>query len=231
MTQFLFSPDHIGVFSPPTSYTNVQLVDRFGFDEKFLVEKLGFTGCRHLTTDDPVIFMARAAVADLKSKDAEFDASKIECFIFVTQNPDQNLPATANILQSELGLPTTALGFDINQGCSGFVIGLNVINSIMSLNKMNNGLLITADAYSKVLRQDDRNSFPLFSDGAAAVRLKRSSNQKILSWDWGSDGTGADASPDNPLTLSIAIIGIVRNFYALTVERYTTLLFRMCRIP
>ncbi len=192
MTDFLFDPEHIGVFSPPISTTNQQLVDRLGFEKEFLTDKLGFTGCRHVSADNPVTFLAKAAVADLKLKDTELDTSKIECLVFVTQNPDQNLPATANILQAELGLPKSALCFDINQGCSGFVIGLNVINSIMSLNKMENGLLITADAYSKVLRRDDRNSFPLFSDGAAAVRVKRFAKQKILSWEWGSDGEGAN---------------------------------------
>ena len=85
MTDFLFDPEHIGVFSPPISTTNQQLVDRLGFEKEFLTDKLGFTGCRHVSADNPVTFLAKAAVADLKLKDTELDTSKIECLVFVTQ--------------------------------------------------------------------------------------------------------------------------------------------------
>ena len=120
MTDFLFDPEHIGVFSPPISTTNQQLVDRLGFEKEFLTDKLGFTGCRHVSADNSVTFLAKAAVADLKLKDTQLDTSKFECLVFVTSKPRSNPPATANILQAELGLPKSALCFDINQGCSGF---------------------------------------------------------------------------------------------------------------
>ena len=124
-------------------------------------------------------------------KTLNFALKKFNAFWLLPQNPDTKLPATSNILQSELGIPRTSLCFDINQGCSGFVIGLNVLQSIMAVNGMERGLLITADAYSRVLNADNRDCMPLFSDGAAAVSLRVDNPGDALAWDWGSDGSGA----------------------------------------
>ena len=187
----MFRPDHIGTYSPAVSLTNEELAKKFNFSDDFLREKLGFAGCRHEKHKAPVTYMARKAVESLREKDSQFDPSKIECLVVVTQNPDTKLPATSNILQNDIGIPKTALCFDINQGCSGFVIGFNVIQSIMTINGLERGLLITADAYSKILNKDDRSAVPLFSDGAAAIGFSTKNPGSVLSWDWGSDGAGA----------------------------------------
>lgn len=186
----MFEPDKIGMFVPPESHSVEYLCKTFGFERSFLLNKIGFKGCRYAEKHISVSDLALNAVADLQRKNPKFCPSEIDCLVFVTQNPDYKLPTTANIIQHELGIPSTALCFDINQGCSGFVLGLNTILSIMNLNNLQKGLLITADAYSKVINQNDKNTVPLFSDGATAILMDAQSKGKVLSWDWGSDGSG-----------------------------------------
>lgn len=115
--------------------------------------------------------LAVRAVEDLRSRQG-FDLEDCECLIVVTQNPDGfGLPHTSAIVHEKLGLPESCAAFDISLGCSGFVYGLSAITSFMEQNGMSCGLLITADPYSKVLDDDDRNTSLLFGDAAAATLI------------------------------------------------------------
>jgi len=115
--------------------------------------------------------LAVAAVADLQRRHP-FDVEQIECLIVITQNPDGfGLPHTAAIVHDKLNLPDSCAAFDISLGCSGFVYGLSVITAFMDQNGMTSGLLVTADPYSKVVDDSDRNTSLLFGDGAAATLI------------------------------------------------------------
>ena len=93
-------------------------------------------------------------VKDLESGDLALDKSlalfergvvrpdQIELVVLCTQNPDYKLPTTANLIQARLGLPQSTLAFDINQGCSGYVIGLSTAHALMSAHNFEYGLLL-----------------------------------------------------------------------------------------
>lgn len=115
--------------------------------------------------------LAVKAVEDL-AKRHHFAPENCECLIVVTQNPDGfGLPHTSAIVHAKLGLPESCAAFDISLGCSGFVYGLSTITAVMQQNGMSCGLLITADPYSKVIEDDDRDTSLLFGDGAAATLI------------------------------------------------------------
>ena len=76
-------------------------------------------------------------------KKLNFKANEIELIIFVSQSPDYFLPSTSTILQDRLELPTTAMAFDINLGCSGYVYGLSVISSLMTTTKIKKSVVIS----------------------------------------------------------------------------------------
>ena len=54
-------------------------------------------------------------------------------------------------------------------GCSGYVYGLYAIKGFMEAAGLKNGLLITADPYSKIVDPEDRNTTMLFGDAATAT--------------------------------------------------------------
>ena len=121
--------------------------------------------------DEDTSDLAVAAVEDLLERHP-FDTEKIECLIIITQNPDgYGLPHTAAIVHDKLGLSESCAAFDISLGCSGFVYGLSAITAFMEQNGMTSGLLVTADPYSKVVDDSDRNTSLLFGDGAAATLI------------------------------------------------------------
>lgn len=112
----------------------------------------------------------------------------IQAVIFVSQTSEYQLPATACILQKELNIPTSALAFDINMGCSGYVYGLQVASSLVSTG-LKHVLLLVGDTISKIVRPDDRSTELLFGDAGTAtlVSFAKDSN---MTFELGTDGSG-----------------------------------------
>lgn len=118
---------------------------------------------------------------------------EIEVLIFVSQSPDYFLPATAIVLQDRLGLKKSTMAFDINLGCSGYVYGLSVIQSLMTKG-LKKGLLLVGDKSTISTCEKDKSAHPLFGDAGTATLLSfnSNSNQKDF-FNLNSDGSGKDA--------------------------------------
>jgi 3-oxoacyl-[acyl-carrier-protein] synthase-3 len=119
------------------------------------------------------------------------DRSKIDALIFVTQSPDYALPASSCIIQHRLGLSTSCMAFDVNQGCSGYIYGLSIGGALIHANISKNVLLICGDTYTKYINQNDRTCRPLFSDAASATLLTHSMGSELGPFDLGTNGSGA----------------------------------------
>lgn len=184
---------HISSYLPPAQLTNDEVVERFGFNEEFLTQKLGIVSRPVAALEQATSDLCVAAIRKLETE-AALDLAMVECLIVVTQSPDFILPGTSSLVHGELGLDHAVAAFDINLGCSGFVYGLSVAQSFMAANGMHNGLLVTAEEYSKLLDPEDRNTIPLFGDGASATWL--SAKQALYQpgrFTFGSDGKRYDA--------------------------------------
>jgi len=181
----------IASYLPETVLTNDELVARFGFDRAFLDDKIGVRE-RHIAGADEAVSDMAVAAAERLFAAAPVDREAVELVVLCTQNPDYRLPTTANIVQARLGLAQTVAAFDVNQGCSGYIVGLSVVRAMMIANGFRAALLLTADGYSKVMDAGDRATTPLFGDGAAATLLTADGPGKIGRFTFGSDGSGAD---------------------------------------
>ena len=54
-------------------------------------------------------------------------------------------------------------------GCSGYTYGISIMKSFMRENKLETGILFTADPYSKVINNDDKDTKLIFSDASTAT--------------------------------------------------------------
>ena len=61
--------------------------------------------------------------------------------------------------------------FDIGLGCSGYVYSLSVARTFMEANGLRHGLVVTADPYSQIMSEQDKNTALVFGDGATATLL------------------------------------------------------------
>ena len=134
----------------------------------------------------------RAAQALFATK--AIQASEIDFILLCTQSPDYFLPTTACLLQHRLGIPTTAGALDFNLGCSGFVYGLGLATGLIESGQAGNVLLLTAETYTKYIRQHDRNVRTIFGDGAAATLVNRvaTESRQLGPFVYGTDGSGGE---------------------------------------
>lgn len=108
---------------------------------------------------------------------AGIDASQLDCIIVGTSTPDMILPATACMVQENIGAKN-AFAFDVNSVCSSFVYALETADNFIKCGKYKTVMAIGADTYSKILDFNDRNTSPLFGDGAGAVILSNNGDEK-----------------------------------------------------
>jgi len=142
---------------------------------------------RHIdgTVTEMSAIAGRAAMAM-----AGVDADQVDLLLLATTTADQQFPASASVVQHELGLTCGAV--DMNAACSGFVYGLVTAMQFMN-GSVDRILLIGADALSGIVDWTDRGTCVLFGDGAGAVVLERTGDEpSLLGWDLMSDGSAAD---------------------------------------
>lgn len=151
-------------------------------------EKTGVSRLHVAGPDETALSLGLAAGRKLL---AGRDPAAIGALVYVTQSPDSLIPTTACLLHRDLGLPPGCLAFDLNQGCSGFVYGLSLAQSLLESQGIAEALVVCAETYSKHIASDDRTTRPLFSDGASAVLLQRDGPMRIGPYIYVTDGRGA----------------------------------------
>lgn len=118
----------------------------------------------------------------------------IDAVVVATASPDRICPAIAPEVATRLGLGTVA-AYDINSACSGFVYGLATAAGLIGAGIARHVLFIGAEAFTTMVNPDDRNTRPIFGDGAGAVVLRVGSADEpgaLGAFDLGSDGEWPD---------------------------------------
>jgi 3-oxoacyl-[acyl-carrier-protein] synthase-3 len=160
--------ENIGIWLPQTFESNYDLKERFGIDDYFIQEKIGVEKVGRLAQEEQASDMCVGAFENLQSR-CTVNLDEIDLVVVVTQNPDSNIPHVSALVHGKLGLPTSCACFDISLGCSGFVYALSVVESFIKENGLKKALLFTADPYSKIVDDEDKNTRLLFGDGAAVT--------------------------------------------------------------
>lgn len=119
--------------------------------------------------------------------------NEIDALILVTQSPDYFMPPTSHIIHGKLGLKQDMVCMDINQGCSGYVIGLNQAFMLLEQKEIKKVVLLNADILSKKVSKNDRNNNPQIGDGAAITVIENDTNGNAIFGNIKTDGSGAEA--------------------------------------
>ncbi|QHT69583.1 ketoacyl-ACP synthase III [Rhodocytophaga rosea] len=166
----------IASYIPSGRSSNYAKKELFEIDDAFIEDKIGVKQVAVKDSQEDTSDLCVKAFNKLQQKTG-LNTSDVECVIVVTQNPDTNIPHTSAIIHGQLGLPEQCACFDISLGCSGFVYGLSIIQSLMESNSFTKGLLFTADPYSKIINANDKNTALLFGDAATVTLI---SNNPVL---------------------------------------------------
>lgn len=113
------------------------------------------------------------AAAENIFRNVDVKCEDIDGIIFVSQTPDYILPATSHLLQAKLGLNNDIIAIDINQGCSGYIYGVNVASMLVSTGQCDTVLLCVGDTISKLTNKNDRSTRTIFGDAGSATIIKK----------------------------------------------------------
>ena len=155
---------------PQRRVSNQELSETVDTSDEWIVERTGIRW-RHIagegeTTSSLATDAARRALAA-----AGVDASEVGLIILATATPDQTFPASATIVQANLGI-NDCVAFDVAAVCSGFLYALSVAESMLRGGTANVALVIGSETFSRILDWEDRATCVLFGDGAGAMVLK-----------------------------------------------------------
>lgn len=170
---------------PEKRLTNHDLAELVDTTDEWIRERSGISA-RHV--GGKVSEMSTVAGRDALAM-AGVDPGDVGLLLLATCSSEQQFPASASIVQHNLGLKCGAI--DINAACSGFVYGL-VTAMQFAAGGVDTILLIGSDALSSLVDWTDRGTCVLFGDGAGAVVIQRSADSPtMLGWDLMSDGSAA----------------------------------------
>lgn len=183
----------IASYVPSLYIDNLLQAKKFGESEDFIQKKIGAMRLPRKDVDQDTSDLAVLAVQSLFEKNPALSKSDVDAIVVITQNPDaEGLPHTAAIVQKKLQLPVSVAAFDVSLGCSGYVYGLFILKGFLEASGLKNGILITADPYSKIIDPEDKATSLLFGDAATATWLGEDSEWQLGAVSYGTDGEGVD---------------------------------------
>ena len=134
---------------------------RTGIKQRYFVKEKSEFSCSDLATE------AAKKALDM----AGVDPKELDLIILGTLSPDTYLPATAVLVQKNLGA-TKALSFDVAAACTGFVLSLDVAAQFISHGRAKKVLVIGGEVLSRYFTWTHRETDVIFADGAAAAVLE-----------------------------------------------------------
>src|SRR6266545_1712689 len=156
-----------GFYAPPRVMTNQDLEKIVDTTDEWITSRTGIKERRFAADGENTSSMSvRAARAALER--AKLRPQDVQLIIVGTCSPDYLFPATACIVQSEIGA-TRAGAFDVEAACTSFVSALAIARGMIVSGAIQNALVIGAECLSRLLNFKDRTTCVLFGDGAGAV--------------------------------------------------------------
>lgn len=180
-----------GGFLPETVWTNAKLESMMDTTDEWIRKRTGI-GQRHLAgpgegASDLATPAAREALSN-----AGLEPEALELILCCTTTPDYLFPATACVIQENLGARNAA-ACDVNAACSGFLYGLASANAYILSGMYRTILVVGSESATNRINWEKRDTAVLFGDGAGAVVVRAEEGDRgILSTYLGADGSGAD---------------------------------------
>ena len=152
---------------PAGVVTNGDLARMMDTSDEWITSRTGIKRRYRCAAEAHTDLCVRAARAALER--AGVSPADIGACIVATVTPDTVVPSAACMLQRELGLPQDIPCFDLNAACTGFVYALHTMECLLNASPRRFGLVVGAEALSRIVDWTDRSTCILFGDGAGAA--------------------------------------------------------------
>ncbi|WP_333837791.1 beta-ketoacyl-ACP synthase III [Novosphingobium sp.] len=155
---------------PKRAVSNAEMAEMVDTSDEWIVERTGIRN-RYIAGDGETTSSLATEAARRAIEAAGIEAASIDLIVLATATPDQTFPATATIVQHNLGC-NGGIAFDVAAVCSGFLYAMATADSMLRTGMARRALVIGAETFSRILDWDDRATCVLFGDGAGAMVLE-----------------------------------------------------------
>ena len=176
-----------GSYAPSRIMTNAELERMVATSDEWIRERTGIRE-RHIAAAGEACSDLAVQAGRRALEAAGIAAADLDMILVATCSGDYPLPATACLVQHQLGA-TKAAACDLSAACCGFVYALSVADAYVRTG-MRHVLVIGSEVMSAITDWTDRNTCILFGDGAGAAVVSASEGGRgILSTHLRSDGS------------------------------------------
>ena len=156
---------------PEYRLTNEELAQMVDTSDEWIMARIGIKERRILKGEGQGSSVMGAQAVHNLLKKTNTKPEEIDAIILATTTPDHLFPSTASIVAEQNGIKN-AFCLDMGAACSGFIFGIELCNGLIKTGRYKKVILAAAEKMSSITDYEDRNTCPLFGDGAAAVLIE-----------------------------------------------------------
>ena len=168
-----------GKHLPEKRVENQELEKKFNLDSDYIEKRTGIK-VRYYAEKETIEELAIKATKDMLKKNKNIDKQSIDMIIVATTTPENYMPGIANKIQKELQIKECN-AYDILAGCNGFITAFDIASTYIQTNRAKRILVVGVDILSKYTNPEDIGTAIILSDGAGAVLLEGTEEEKIYS--------------------------------------------------
>ncbi len=177
-----------GMAVPEKVLTNADLEKIVDTTDEWILTRTGIKE-RRMASEDEALSDFAVPAAERALEMAAIPGTEVDLVICATVTGDMTFPATANEIQERIGAKR-ATSFDLGAACTGFIYALGVANSMIKNGSIETAVVVGGEMLTKFVDWTDRATCVLFGDGAGAVVLRGTEEDRgILRVRTHSDGS------------------------------------------
>ena len=132
---------------------------------------------RYRLSDGETLLDLAERAAEKALYQAGMGIGDMECIVCAMATPLQAIPCNGVLVHERLAKGLSIPAIDINTTCTSFISAVDIFSCLVDIGKYDRVLILSGDTASAALNPDQKESFELFSDGAAACVLEKSSGE------------------------------------------------------
>lgn len=101
----------------------------------------------------------------------------IDCIVSASAVGIQPIPCTAALIHEKIAKGTSIPALDINTTCTSFMTAMDTMSYLVEAGRYKRVLIVSCDVASRALNPKQKESFQLFSDGAAAFIIEKTEKE------------------------------------------------------
>lgn len=150
--------------------SNLDIETKVGWSSEEIFQK---TGIKQRYISNEFETAEELAVKSYKKIEESENIKDIDLIISVSNTPSVLFPSIGHYVYHNSEIMDAKI-IGLNAGCTGYLDCLSIVLDMFENNRSKKALIITSDTYSKYIPITERSTRTLFSDGASATLIEKS---------------------------------------------------------